>query len=93
MRHDKFFRNFLSSLLQTFSLSLSLFSTLNFLDGFVSAQQTWTATPFNTPSIPLAVRGPYVNVWAPQASGPAALNVAWPRLWDANLDVRIFVFP
>lgn len=67
---------------------LCVILVLAFLPSSVVAQQTWTATPFNTPSIPLAVKGPYVNVWAPQASGPAPLNKAWPRLWDFNIDVR-----
>jgi hypothetical protein len=30
---------------------------------------TWTAIPFNPPSIPLAVRTPYVSAWLPQGAG------------------------
>ncbi|KAH8111930.1 DUF1793-domain-containing protein [Phellopilus nigrolimitatus] len=48
--------------------------------------KTWTAAPFNPPSFPLAVKSPYVNVWAPQGNGPAELSQAWPRVW-ADLSI------
>ncbi|KAJ7145357.1 hypothetical protein C8R43DRAFT_1130032 [Mycena crocata] len=41
---------------------------------------TWTVTPFNPPSIPLAVRTPYVNAWLSQGAGNA-LNDVWPSFW------------
>ncbi|KAE9397145.1 DUF1793-domain-containing protein [Gymnopus androsaceus JB14] len=47
----------------------------------LSAVNAWTSTPFNPPSIPLAVRTPYVSAWLPQGSG-TALNGAWPQFWD-----------
>ncbi|KAL0573007.1 hypothetical protein V5O48_008953 [Marasmius crinis-equi] len=40
----------------------------------------WTASPFNPPSIPLAVRTPYLSAWLPQGAG-AALNDVWPTFW------------
>jgi hypothetical protein len=48
----------------------------------ISAVQavSWTATPFNPASIPLAVRTPYLSAWLPQGSG-AALNDVWPQFW------------
>ncbi|KAJ7283979.1 DUF1793-domain-containing protein [Mycena rebaudengoi] len=49
----------------------------------VSAAVTWTATPFNPPSIPLAVRTPYVSAWLPQGAG-AALNDVWPAFWTGQ---------
>ncbi|KAJ7765010.1 hypothetical protein DFH07DRAFT_371236 [Mycena maculata] len=42
---------------------------------------TWTATPFNPASIPLAVRTPYLSAWLPQGTG-AALNDVWAEFWD-----------
>ncbi|KAJ7658891.1 hypothetical protein B0H17DRAFT_345172 [Mycena rosella] len=44
------------------------------------AAPSWTATPFNPPSIPLAVRTPYLSTWLPQGQG-VALNDAWPTFW------------
>ncbi|KAF9057677.1 DUF1793-domain-containing protein [Panaeolus papilionaceus] len=45
---------------------------------------TWTATPFNPPSFPLAVRTPYLSAWLPQGAG-AALNDAWPTFWTGQI--------
>ncbi|KAM6494692.1 protein of unknown function (DUF1793) domain containing protein [Amanita muscaria] len=45
---------------------------------------SWTATPFNPPAIPLAVRTPYLSVWLPQGAG-AALNDAWPTFWTGQI--------
>ncbi|KAJ7634847.1 hypothetical protein FB45DRAFT_1142317 [Roridomyces roridus] len=44
------------------------------------AAPSWTSTPFSPPSIPLAVRSPYVNTWLKQGAG-TALNDAWPVFW------------
>ncbi|KAK1226439.1 hypothetical protein PQX77_010603 [Marasmius sp. AFHP31] len=44
----------------------------------------WTATPFNPPSIPLAVRTPYVSAWLPQGAGKA-LNDVWPTFWTGQI--------
>ncbi|KAJ6519201.1 hypothetical protein C8R45DRAFT_950524 [Mycena sanguinolenta] len=41
---------------------------------------SWTNTPFNPPSIPLAVRTPYLSTWLPQGQG-AALNSGWATHW------------
>ncbi|KAJ7044481.1 DUF1793-domain-containing protein [Mycena alexandri] len=45
---------------------------------------TWTATPFNPSSIPLAVRAPYLSAWLPQGEG-AALNDAWATFWTGMI--------
>ncbi|KAJ7760336.1 hypothetical protein B0H14DRAFT_3096426 [Mycena olivaceomarginata] len=45
---------------------------------------SWTSTPFNPPSIPLAVRSPYLNTWLPQGQG-VALNDAWPSFWAGRI--------
>lgn len=31
--------------------------------------EAWTSTPFSPPSIPLAVKSPYLSTWLPQGSG------------------------
>ncbi|KAJ7836329.1 hypothetical protein B0H14DRAFT_3460711 [Mycena olivaceomarginata] len=48
------------------------------------AAPSWTSTPFNPPSIPLAVRSPYLNTWLPQGQG-VALNDAWPSFWVGRI--------
>lgn len=45
---------------------------------------SWTATPFNPASIPLAVRSPYLSAWLAQGPG-AALNDAWPSFWTGSI--------
>ncbi|KAJ7498777.1 hypothetical protein FB451DRAFT_1015143 [Mycena latifolia] len=45
---------------------------------------SWTATPFNPSSIPLAVRTPYLSAWLPQGTG-AALNDVWPTFWTGSI--------
>lgn len=50
----------------------------------VNAAVSWTATPFNPASIPLAVRTPYLSTWLPQGAG-TALNAAWPTFWNGNV--------
>ncbi|KAI1787276.1 hypothetical protein LXA43DRAFT_716833 [Ganoderma leucocontextum] len=44
---------------------------------------SWTATPFNPASVPLAVRSPYLSAWLPQGAGNA-LNDVWPEFWTGN---------
>lgn len=62
---------------------------------------SWTATPFNPPSIPLAVRTPYLSAWLGQGTGViilqvsvssaltrtlgVALNDAWPTFWTGSV--------
>jgi hypothetical protein len=50
----------------------------------VSGAVTWTATPFNPASVPLAVRTPYLSCWLAQGSG-TALNAAWPQFWTGSV--------
>lgn len=44
----------------------------------------WTAKPFNPPSVPLAVKTPYLSTWLAQGSGNA-LNDDWPRFWTGSV--------
>ncbi|KAJ6498035.1 hypothetical protein C8R47DRAFT_1261015 [Mycena vitilis] len=50
-----------------------------------AAAASWTSTPFSPPSIPLAVRSPYLSAWLPQGQG-AALNDAWPTFWAGQVN-------
>ncbi|TBU49426.1 hypothetical protein BD309DRAFT_76359 [Dichomitus squalens] len=45
---------------------------------------SWTATPFNPASVPLAVRTPYLSAWLAQGAG-TALNDAWPTFWTGSI--------
>ncbi|KAL5533554.1 hypothetical protein ACEPAG_14 [Sanghuangporus baumii] len=44
----------------------------------------WTATPFNAPALPLAVRSPYLSVWLEQGNNSASLVKAFPGTWDTT---------
>lgn len=52
---------------------------------------TWSATPFNPHSVPLAVRTPYVSAWLAQGSG-TALNDAWPTFWTGSVSAFLTCF-
>jgi hypothetical protein len=51
---------------------------------------TWTTTPFNPPSFPLAVRTPYLSAWLAQKNG-TALNDDWPTFWQGQVR-RVSIF-
>jgi len=53
------------------------------LDSF-QGNVTWTATPFNPASVPLAVRTPYLSAWLPQGRG-SALNDGWSTFWTGQV--------
>lgn len=57
---------------------------LAFLATLARADVSWTATPFNPHSIPLAVRSPYLSAWLPQGAG-AALNDVFPTFWTGSI--------
>ncbi|KZP06336.1 DUF1793-domain-containing protein [Athelia psychrophila] len=61
---------------------MRLFNLLSIASALTSAVYgtSWTATPFNPASVPLAVRSPYLSAWLPQGAG-TALNDAWPQFW------------
>ncbi|KAG1815522.1 uncharacterized protein BJ212DRAFT_1481299 [Suillus subaureus] len=63
-------------------MGLTKFSSLAMLALTVSAA-SWSATPFNPASVPLAVRSPYLSAWLPQGAG-TALNGAWPQFWTGS---------
>ena len=39
-----------------------------------NAAVSWTATPLNPPSYPLAVRSPYLSAWLPQGAGASRVS-------------------
>ncbi|EIM87836.1 DUF1793-domain-containing protein [Stereum hirsutum FP-91666 SS1] len=45
---------------------------------------SWTATPFNAQSYPLAVRSPYLSTWLAGGSNGGNLNGAWPAFWQGQ---------
>jgi hypothetical protein len=64
-----------------------LFSPLALLAGALApvanAAVTWTATPFNPPNVPLAVRSPYLSAWLPQGAGTPLTT--WPAFWTGSV--------
>ncbi|KAK1226441.1 hypothetical protein PQX77_010605 [Marasmius sp. AFHP31] len=46
---------------------------------------SWSATPFNPPSVPLAVRTPYLSAWLNQQKDGTALNEGWPMFWTGRV--------
>ncbi|KAF5344089.1 hypothetical protein D9758_008834 [Tetrapyrgos nigripes] len=69
-------------------MSVPFFNLLLAVWFFLAAQQArcldWTATPFNPPSFPLAVRTPYLSAWLPQGKG-IPLNGGWPQFWNGQI--------
>jgi hypothetical protein len=41
----------------------------------------WSTTPLNPPSLPLAVKSPYLNTWLAQGNNPPSTGADWPTLW------------
>lgn len=54
----------------------------------VGSALDWTATPFNPPAVPLAVRTPYLSCWLPQGAG-TALSEAWPTFWTGGVSSAV----
>ncbi|KAG8728190.1 hypothetical protein FRC12_021948 [Ceratobasidium sp. 428] len=64
--------------------AVSLFASSN--AAVVPRQSTsWVSTPFNPPSIPLAVRSPYLSAWLPGGNNGGRLNTAWPTFWTGSV--------
>lgn len=63
---------------------MSILLLLSFFVIRCLAAVSWSATPFNPASVPLAVRSPYLSAWLNQGSG-TALNADWPRFWTGSV--------
>ncbi|KAA1466346.1 DUF1793-domain-containing protein [Dentipellis sp. KUC8613] len=65
---------------------MRLFSSLAGVSALVGTctAASWTASPFTPPSVPLAVRSPYLSAWLAQGTG-TALNDAWPSFWTGSI--------
>ncbi|KAI0736168.1 hypothetical protein C8Q72DRAFT_241274 [Fomitopsis betulina] len=67
-----------------------MFGLLNFLValfacvGFALGSPSWKASPFNPPSIPLAVRSPYLSAWLPQSANTGTALTTWPQFWNGD---------
>ncbi|KAI0092705.1 hypothetical protein BDY19DRAFT_1054180 [Irpex rosettiformis] len=64
---------------------LQVLTVLTVLVLGVHADTSWISTPFNPPSIPLAVRSPYLSAWMNQGPNGTALNDDWPKFWTGNI--------
>ncbi|KAH9938229.1 uncharacterized protein B0H18DRAFT_1112408 [Fomitopsis serialis] len=64
-----------------FNFLVALFACVGYAHGSIA----WKATPFNPPSVPLAVRSPYSSAWLPQNAGSgSALSNTWPQFWNGD---------
>ena len=66
-------------------LPLPLFLQLLFLTSFAFAQ-TWKASPFIPPAIPLAVKSPYLQTWIQQGTAEGSLNAGWEAFRDGSVN-------
>lgn len=67
---------------------VSILSFFCFVD-IISADVSWTVSPFNPPAVPLAVRSPYLSAWLVQGSG-SALNGDWAKFWTGTVSIISF---
>ena len=49
----------------------------------------WSTSPFNPPSLPLAVKIPYMNAWEPQGNAPTAMSNSFPKIGSTFFSVSI----
>ena len=66
--------------------SLSLFSLLIiYIPPANSQEPEWSTYPFYPPSLPIAVKSPYVNAWALQGDDLKQLSELWPQTPAGNV--------
>lgn len=70
---------------------IPLTSWLLITSGNAQAPTNWDTFPFNPPSLPLAVKNPYLNAWAPLAGNSLAINQAWPRSYLPLIKVSLTI--
>lgn len=69
-------------------MHLSLLAGLSSLLYIVAAQSSSTFTPARPPSLPLAVKSPYLSTWLPAGSdfgNGGYLPGQWPSFWTYGL--------
>lgn len=64
-----------------------------FLANTAGASAQWTVTPFNAPSIPVAVRSPYLNTWFQQGGNPFPTSQLWSTMWQSSVQTGNVGFP
>ncbi|KZV98212.1 DUF1793-domain-containing protein [Exidia glandulosa HHB12029] len=62
-------------------LAAPFFLSFFWVLGFVTAAPSWTSSPLEPASIPLAVRSPYSQAWL---AGGHALSESWPTFWTGG---------
>ena len=57
---------------------------------FAQVSASWGTSPLNPPSLPLAIKVPYLNTWIPQGADPSTIPHSQPKFWSTTLALGWF---
>ena len=56
-----------------------------------TGSRQWSASPFNAPSLPIAVKAPYMNAWEPQGNVTSPMSDSFPKIGSTFFSVSTVV--